>query len=550
VSDQASVTDSPAVQYGTYLLSVSDTVSTTDSESIVREGETAPLNVSISDAIAATESKDARKISTTFDDAVRSDIILGLISAQSEAHGWNADVRAALLADVSVVVRSTSNIVTVTLPAVAAYNITAQETITGYVPSSAVTAGVPITASPTFAISEVNYLSVSKSDSVALSESRSIVREGPLEISASDSAAVTDRVLTWSEWSEEWEFTTADLHDHADITEYVNVVREGEAAALSVSKSDTVAVTESEAARLDKLLASLYDSAYVTDSTADLLDKILVSLSDSVAILESVAASSGNLFVAEQDQTAVTDSVAASLNLLNVLTSDQVAITESVADRLDKLLVSLADSIDMVETVNRVIEDQATRTVNESDTSAVSDATAIALNLLIVSVSDVAAATEQVTREILGGREVSKSDEVTLSDSASVRLNVLNVSTSDAVASQDSATAMLDALNVLAEEVAAVSDAAYRLIDTITLSVPDAAFISDLVAASLYYTLYTVSTSDGVGMEEGATVHAMQSPHGAKPRGGKSHTAHDRNTGDVKSSWRNTNIPRNRYRGN
>lgn len=81
----------------------------------------------------------------------RQAIIDGMDSAQSEATGWNAEVRDK--EGVTAVVRTSDTVVTITLSAAAAYDITAQETITMTVPASAlVTSASPLTATPTFDI--------------------------------------------------------------------------------------------------------------------------------------------------------------------------------------------------------------------------------------------------------------------------------------------------------------------------------------------------------------------------------------------------------------
>lgn len=86
-------------------------------------------------------------------DAIRSDIIQGLDSAQSETVGWNNEVRDKQ--GVSGVVRTSNTVVTITLDAQAAYNITAQETITVTVPITALTTSLsPITATPTFTVDQ------------------------------------------------------------------------------------------------------------------------------------------------------------------------------------------------------------------------------------------------------------------------------------------------------------------------------------------------------------------------------------------------------------
>jgi len=81
--------------------------------------------------------------------AIRQDIIDGLDSAQSETNGWNNEVRDGSMVTTNVV-RTSDTVVTVTVPATAAYSTTANETITVTVPASAlVLSAGAITASPT-----------------------------------------------------------------------------------------------------------------------------------------------------------------------------------------------------------------------------------------------------------------------------------------------------------------------------------------------------------------------------------------------------------------
>lgn len=83
-------------------------------------------------------------------DAQRQNIIDGIDSAQAEAAGWDAEVKAKQ--GVAGVVRTSDTVVTITLDAQAAYDITAQETITATIPGSALTGGNPVVASPTFTV--------------------------------------------------------------------------------------------------------------------------------------------------------------------------------------------------------------------------------------------------------------------------------------------------------------------------------------------------------------------------------------------------------------
>ena len=84
-------------------------------------------------------------------DAQRQNIINGRTSAQSELLGWNNVVKA--LQGVAGVVRTSDSVVTITLDAQITYNITATETITVTVPSTALTLGVQRIATPTFTVS-------------------------------------------------------------------------------------------------------------------------------------------------------------------------------------------------------------------------------------------------------------------------------------------------------------------------------------------------------------------------------------------------------------
>ncbi len=91
-------------------------------------------------------------------DAQRQNIINGIDSAQAEGTGWDAVVKATEA--VTAVVRTSATVVTVTLSAFATYDITATETITVTIPSTALTGGVAIVATQTFTVSAAGGTSV------------------------------------------------------------------------------------------------------------------------------------------------------------------------------------------------------------------------------------------------------------------------------------------------------------------------------------------------------------------------------------------------------
>lgn len=83
--------------------------------------------------------------------AVSQAIIDGIVSAQSEAAGWNA-VRSSI--NVTDLVRTSDTVATLALPALA-YDITADEVLTDTVPGTALTGASQIVATPTIGISAV-----------------------------------------------------------------------------------------------------------------------------------------------------------------------------------------------------------------------------------------------------------------------------------------------------------------------------------------------------------------------------------------------------------
>lgn len=82
--------------------------------------------------------------------AQRQAIIDGLDSAQSETHGWNAEVRDKEV--VGSVVRTSNTVVTITLSAAAAYAVLRGETITVTIPGAALTGGNALVAANDFSI--------------------------------------------------------------------------------------------------------------------------------------------------------------------------------------------------------------------------------------------------------------------------------------------------------------------------------------------------------------------------------------------------------------
>jgi hypothetical protein len=122
----SAIVAAPTFNIGAITAALTGTV-TDDNESDIRAGgSTLILTLTNDTWVAAGAAFDAQ----------RQNIIDGLDSAQAEAAGWDAVVKAGLA--VTDVVRTSATVVTITLPAFGGYNITATEFITATIPATAV----------------------------------------------------------------------------------------------------------------------------------------------------------------------------------------------------------------------------------------------------------------------------------------------------------------------------------------------------------------------------------------------------------------------------
>ena len=124
------------------------TASITESD-IVTGGKTIILTLTGDTWIAA----GTGPIGTT----AQSDALLaGIDSAQAEATGWDAVVKANFVASTDLV-RTSDTVATITIGAEATYDITAQETITATIPAAVLTtSSSPVVATPTFTVDIVS----------------------------------------------------------------------------------------------------------------------------------------------------------------------------------------------------------------------------------------------------------------------------------------------------------------------------------------------------------------------------------------------------------
>lgn len=110
----------------------------------------ATIQVGVKQVITTLTAETWVAAGTPFDQ-VRQIILNGFTAAQSEALGWNREVRDKL--PVTAVVRTSDTVVTLTLVAAPDYDITANETCTVTVPAEALVSSIaPLVATPTISI--------------------------------------------------------------------------------------------------------------------------------------------------------------------------------------------------------------------------------------------------------------------------------------------------------------------------------------------------------------------------------------------------------------
>ena len=115
---------------------------------IVSGGVTESEIVTGGETLIITLTGDTWVATVGADNAITTALIAGIDSAQAEAAGWNAVVKANMTHN--DVARTSDTIVTITLGAESTYAITANETITVTIPATAVTSATEIVADATF----------------------------------------------------------------------------------------------------------------------------------------------------------------------------------------------------------------------------------------------------------------------------------------------------------------------------------------------------------------------------------------------------------------
>jgi len=121
-------------------VALTGTITTAVESEIVTGGRTIILTLTGAEWAPAGAAFDAQRLA----------IAAGIVAAESEAAGWNAEVSPAFVP--SNVVRTSATQVTVTTPAAGSYVITSDETLTATVPAAATDAAQVMVATPTATI--------------------------------------------------------------------------------------------------------------------------------------------------------------------------------------------------------------------------------------------------------------------------------------------------------------------------------------------------------------------------------------------------------------
>jgi hypothetical protein len=378
VSDSLEARDATTDVLDFLTVSKSDSVSASDSGEV--SGVSPDLSINNTDSVSVDELVDIAVINFGDFDAIRSNIINGLVSAQNEPLGWNAEVIAIMLANPSCVVRTSDTVVTITIPAVPNYTISADEVITANVPATALSSGVgPVVSSPTFGVSDDGTPYSLDRTSIADGASASLF--GSLTLNVKDAISNQDRALTWSEWSETGEFDTSQLsHDTASIADGASVVISN----LIVSLTDVLSSLDSTTDILQPLLVNLSDNAESNDADSLNLNPLFVSIEDTIESLEYASSLVGVIEPTPffTDTFGVGDSIAVQLNELNIEVAELVSAIDALSAQADRM-VSASDTLDAsdsVAAIKQYLEVEASDSVSASDSiSAFKDARTFAI---------------------------------------------------------------------------------------------------------------------------------------------------------------------------
>jgi len=551
VEESVALVDAAALQLGEALLSASDSADFSDAPPDVAVGEAI---LELADALDASEDLTVTATgggATKFDD-IRGDIILGLNSAQSELTGWNAEVRDKL--DVSAVVRTDDYTVTITLPPMAGYDITAPETITVTIPAVATDAGIEIVGEPTFDIglstlvtlsvqdtlsseetmtSQVSDVTLTLADAIALAESLSNVKPGDLIVALADNFSVDDALsgLTLGALLVSLAEAAA-LSDSVDprlgtlLLELAEAVAAADDATLlhgpvGLTLADDVALTEEQAAKISDLLASVVESLdaaeYLTAQVGD-ASIIYFNVYDILDIVESLTSPKiGNLLVSLTDSLTAAEEAAPQVGSLAILGADTVDASDSLtAPVIGGLLVNFAESVSLADVLpllsvgqvridgaeNLSLAEQVEARIGNlkiaaDDALSIADVLTTQISGVLVTVNDSLAATTELTVWLSGASIIyfNVSDSLTLAETLAVLPSGLRVAIEDALAAGDAVALRSDIHLTLADALAIAEELNAPKISGLLVAMAETLTAAEIVTEALGQTTFTLADS-------------------------------------------------------
>lgn len=441
VSESVAVTDYPRYYQ--------DTIQVTDSVAVALAGETA-LAVGVSESIGVSDSAAA--------------FIPTLTLATTEAVGVS-DSATPLIANLPLSVGENVGVQDAPLARIANFALSVQESV-----------GVT-DAAPSLNVVEVGGLTISVSDTIALTDSPALLLP-ELFLVVSESIGVTD-----------------------SPSAFLPVLLLVASESVGVSDSPEVSVLE-----VGTLAVSCDESVGVSDSPA--LDvAITLAVQETVALGDSPALALAGPEVNVSETVAVEDSASVFLPALYLSVVEGIGVSDAPETFIPVLPLSVAESVGVSDSASASVLTAGTLAVSVSDGLGVSDGPALAVTVALVAsesigVSDSAAAS-------VGGvltLEVSVSEVVALSDAPSVALANFVLATSESLSLSDAPLVELGNFVLATSESVGVGDSAQVAVmeaGVLALSVSEAVGVLDSPALAPLGVVLAVS--DTVGVSDSAS---------------------------------------------
>lgn len=322
---------------------------------------------------------------------------------------------------------------------------------------------------------------INKSDSITISESRTMLRTS--FISVTDSLTVGESVTMNM-------ISFINVSDALTLSEFVNVTQ-----VYNVSVSDALTITESKTVTNANLGSiSVSDSLTVSESVS-MLNIYDLHISDSITITESVLRTLiSNVSVS--DSLSIAESVAL-LNIYDISVNDSLTITETVtvaADVNTDLTINVSDALTLTEVTT--ITNPTLAGISVSDSLSIGESLTM-LKISFISVTETITITELLA--IVRISDISVTDSITIAESTSV-IRISNISTSDVITVAESIAITNTQLGPIS-----VADA-LTITESTALTLISLIFISDAITITESVTVFipfmNIAVSDSISITE------------------------------------------------